>query len=494
MEEGSISDAIEQICRERGIDKDSVIETIEAALAAAYKKDFGNPKQLIKVKFDLEKGATKIYRVKEIVADEEEENSEEDDKKEGSAKKKGKKKVDDKEKDGAPAPGLPAGREAGEEEEQRGVRIPEREITISDAIKESGKKKLKVGDTIEKRLETPAGYGRIAAQTAKQVIIQRIREAERDIIFSEYKKQEGNLINGVVQRIERDQVLIDLGKATGVIFKEGQMATEHYAPGQRIRVILEKIEESSKGPQIVVSRTHPDIIKQLFELEIPELTSGAVELKSIAREAGIRSKVAVHSEEEGVDPIGSCVGQRGARVQAIINELGGEKLDIVLWDKDPKVFIENALSPAKIVEVKIKKKEKEATVFVPGDQLSLAIGKAGQNVRLASRLTGYKLDVEEAKEEKLAPAKAGDKKQKVKDEKDEKSKGDKKENEKPKNKEKKDGAKKKGKKKTDKDPSTPSAKQKSLGMTDKKDKKRAKVKKTKAKVKTKVKKEKKDKK
>jgi len=349
-EEESIAQAIEQICRERGINKDTVVSTIEAALAAAFKKDFGNPNQLIKVKFDLKKGTTRIYQVKEITEEEE-------------------------------------------------IKTPERQITLKEAKKQSKKKNLKVGDTIEKRLETPAGYGRIAAQTAKQVIIQRVREAEREVIFDEYKKQEGELINGVVQRIEGDQVLVDLGKATGVIFREGQMPTETYRPGQRLRMFVERVEESSKGPQVVVSRTNSKVVQQLFELEIPEISTGTVEIKSIAREAGTRSKVAVHSKEEGVDPIGSCVGQRGARVQAIIGELGGEKLDIVLWDKDPKAFITNALSPAKILEVKVDEKNKEAVVNVPTDQLSLAIGKAGQNVRLASKLTGYKLDIEEAKGE-----------------------------------------------------------------------------------------------
>ena len=203
-EEESISQAIEQICRERGINKDTVLSTIEAALAAAYKKDFGNPNQLIKVKFDLEKGTTKIYQVKEITEEEE-------------------------------------------------IKTPERQITLEEAKKQGKKKKLKIGDTIEKRLETPAGYGRIAAQTAKQVIIQRVREAEREVVFDEYKKQEGELVNGVVQRIEGDQVLIDLGKATGVIFREGQMPTDNYHPGQRLRIFVERVEESSKGPQVVVS-------------------------------------------------------------------------------------------------------------------------------------------------------------------------------------------------------------------------------------------------
>ncbi len=345
MEE-SIQGAVDQICRERGIDQATMISAIEAALAAAYKKDFGNPNQLIKVVFDLKTGGSKIYQVKEIVAKED-------------------------------------------------LKVPEREITLADAKKESKKKNLKIGDVVEKRLETPEGYGRIAAQTAKQVIIQRVREAERDVVMKEFKHQEGKLVNGIVQRREGDQVLVDLGRAVGVIFREGQIMDERYTPGQRLRVFVERVEESSKGPQVVVSRSNPNVVKQLFELEIPEISAGTVEIKGIAREAGVRSKVAVFSQDKGVDPIGSCVGQRGARVQAIISELGGEKLDIVLWDKDLKVFITNALSPAKIVDVKLNKKDKTAIVRVPNDQLSLAIGKAGQNVRLASKLTGYKLDIEE---------------------------------------------------------------------------------------------------
>ncbi len=349
MEE-SIQSAIDQICRERGIDQPTMISAIEAALAAAYKKDFGNPNQLIKVVFDPTTSGSKIYQVKEIVTKEE-------------------------------------------------LKVPEREVTLADAKKESKKKGLKIGETIEKRLETPEGYGRIAAQTAKQVIIQRVREAERDVVIKEFKHQEGKLVNGIVQRREGDQVLVDLGRAMGVIFREGQIMNEHYTPGQRLRVFVERVEESPKGPQVVVSRSNPSVVKQLFELEIPEISAGTVEIKGIAREAGVRSKVAVFSQDKGVDPIGSCVGQRGARVQAIISELAGEKLDIVLWDQDLKVFITNALSPAKIVAVKLNEKDKTAIVQVPGDQLSLAIGKAGQNVRLASKLSGYKLDIEEATEE-----------------------------------------------------------------------------------------------
>jgi N utilization substance protein A len=399
MEENSINSAIEQICRERGIDEKTVIATIEAALAAAYKKDFGNPEQLVKVKFDLKTGGSKIYEVKEIVEKEE-------------------------------------------------LKNPAREITLTEAKKKEKKKKLKIGDTIEKRLETPAGYGRIAAQTAKQVIIQRVREAERDIVFDEYKKQEGQLINGVVQRLEGDQVLIDLGKATGIIFREGQIPTERYHPGQRLRAFLERVEETPKGPQVVVSRTNPKVVQQLFELEIPEIGAGTVEIKAIAREAGVRSKVAVHSKEKGVDPIGSCVGQRGARVQAIISELGGEKLDIVLWDKDLQVFITNALSPAKIVEVKIDEKNQSAQVMVPTDQLSLAIGKGGQNVRLASKLTGYKLDVVEVKGESDEKAEVKDERKKVTKDKKGEKKTVKKESQKTEKKKKDKPTKKKSKPKT----------------------------------------------
>jgi N utilization substance protein A len=281
--------------------------------------------------------------------------------------------------------------EENEEEERMPRYNPERDILLKDAKKI--KKGSKVGDIIEIELESQHEYGRVAAQTAKQVIIQRIREAERDSMFAEYKGKEGEIVSGTVQRIEGKNIYIDLGKSIGVLFPSEQVRGEMLRIGQRIKGYLYKVESDPKGPGITLSRTHPDMVKKLFELEVPEIFSGSVEIKSIAREAGSRTKIAVASNEDGIDPIGSCVGQKGIRVQAVIEELGGEKIDIIEWSEKPEKFIAAAISPAKVLAVDINDEGKEAKVMVPEDQLSLAIGKQGQNVRLAAKLTGWKIDV-----------------------------------------------------------------------------------------------------
>jgi N utilization substance protein A len=257
------------------------------------------------------------------------------------------------------------------------------------------KKNPKVGDEIRIEItpKTGTNYGRIAAQTAKQVIIQKLREAERNVQFSDYKSKERTLQNGLVQRVEGDTVLIDLGKATGVLFPSEQIRGEKYSVGQRIKVLILHVEPATKGPKITLSRSHPDMVRKLFELEVPEIYSGSVEIKAVAREAGSRSKIAVISTQDGIDPIGSCVGQKGSRVQTVMAELGGEKIDIIEYADDSVKFIANALSPAKILNVLLDEPNKEAKVGVLEDQLSLAIGKAGQNVRLAARLTGWKIDI-----------------------------------------------------------------------------------------------------
>ena len=256
-------------------------------------------------------------------------------------------------------------------------------------------KNIRLGDEIWTEItpEDGTNFGRIAAQTAKQVIIQKLREAERNILFSEYKSKERTLQNGMVQRVEGDTVLIDLGKSTGVLFPSEQIRGEQYQPNQRLKILILHVESTSKGPKITLSRSHPDMVRKLFELEVPEIYNGTVEIKAIAREAGSRSKISVYSTQDGVDPIGACVGQRGTRVQTIMNELGGEKIDVIEWSEDPVKLIANALSPAKILNVQLDMEEKSATVGVLEDQLSLAIGKAGQNVRLAARLTGWKIDI-----------------------------------------------------------------------------------------------------
>lgn len=387
--------AIKQICEEKGLSYETVVETIESALAAAYRKDFGDKNQNVKVEFDPETMKSKVYDVKIIVDDISEEELEEMKRKKEKAEQEAqeeklglKKKV---EFEPAPAEFM-----EGEEEKKRFN--PKIEIQISDA--KLIKKTAKIGEEIKMKLEIPESYGRMAAQTAKQVIIQRLREAERDMVFGEFKDKENEVITGVVQRREGRVVLIDLGKAVGILPPEEQIYNERYNPGDRLKIFVKAVNLTPKGAEIVLSRTSEEIIKKVFYLEIPEISNGLVELKSVAREAGARSKVAVAAVSDNIDPIGSCVGQRGARIQTIISELGGEKVDIIEYNEDPQRFIANALSPAKIVSIELNEKEKRAVVSVASDQLSLAIGKGGQNVRLAARLSGWKIDIIE----KGAPA------------------------------------------------------------------------------------------
>ena len=367
--------AIAQICEEKGIAKKKVLETIEAALAAAYKKDYGKKGQNIRSEFDEVSGNAKFYLVKEVVDESTREFVEEISEEE---------KVEKKLK--------PKNKILKETEEEKLPRFNiERDLTLKEAQKI--KPKAQVGDIIEISLKEKKDYGRVAAQTAKQVIIQRIREAERDAMYDEYKNKEGELIAGVVQRIEGRNVFIDIGKSIGILFPSEQIERENYRVGQRMKVYVIKVDAGTKGPGITLSRTQPEMVRRLFELEVPEIFAETVEIKSVAREAGERTKIAVFSSEEGVDPIGSCVGQKGTRVQSIIDELGGEKIDIILWNENPTEFISAALSPAKVLKVELKEKEKEAIAIVPEDQLSLAIGKRGQNVRLAAKLTGWKIDI-----------------------------------------------------------------------------------------------------
>ena len=410
---------IAQICEEKGISKDKVIETIEAALAAAYKKDYGRKGQNIRAIFNEVSGDTKFYLLKEVVDEstrefptEEEEIGEQDEKKE-----KKEKKEDKKSKDKA---GSAFAKASADEEEEKLPRFnQERDLTLDEALKV--KSDAAVGDIIEEELEAKKDYGRVAAQTAKQVIIQRIREAERDAMYDEYKNKEGEVVSGVVQRIEGRNVFVDLGKSIGVLFPSEQVERESYRIGQRTKVYVLKVDAGSKGPGITLSRIHPEMIRKMFELEVPEIFAGTVEIKAIAREAGERTKIAVSSNEDGVDPIGSCVGQKGTRVQAIIDELGGEKIDIILWNDDIAKFISAALSPAKVVRVDINEARKEAVVMVPEDQLSLAIGKRGQNVRLAAKLTGWKIDISgvSAEGENIKAQKDAEEKQKDTEEKSE---------------------------------------------------------------------------
>lgn len=369
--------ALNQIVEEKGISKEKILETIEMALAAAYKKDYGKKGQIVRAKFDPESGDISFSQVK-IVVDQDMLKPEPQ---EGEEQ--------------AEAPIRDSEGEFGDEFEEGQVKKvrfnPERHIMIEEAKKE--KSGSQPGDELVFPLETKGDYGRIAAQTAKQVITQRIREAERDVVFDEYHSKQGEVISGVVQRVEGGRVYVELGRTIGLMFPEERIPGEHYHIGSRIRAYVLSVERLAKGPSILLSRSHPRFVNKLFEMEVPEIASGVVEIRSIAREAGSRTKVAVLSNDKGIDPIGSLVGQKGTRVSTVITELGGEKVDIVEWAEDQSTFVRNALSPAKVVEVELHEKRREAKVLVPNDQLSLAIGRGGQNVRLAAKLTGWKIDV-----------------------------------------------------------------------------------------------------
>jgi N utilization substance protein A len=356
--------ALEQLEEERKIPKEKILEAIEQAMAAAYKKDYGKKGQIIRAKFDLETGKTDFYQVK-IVVDESIAILDEE-------KNEGEYSVKDP-------------------EDERVYFNPEHHILLEDARKI--KKDVELNDEVVFPLEAKDDYGRIAAQTAKQVIIQKIREAERTSIIDEYGTKEGEIISGVVQKVERGNVYVDFNRATGILSPEEQIPGEFWQRGQRIRAYLYNVEDTPRGINLRLSRTHPKFVEKLFEVEAPEIENGIVEIKSVAREAGARSKIAVHSNDEHIDAVGSCVGQKGTRVNTITTELGGEKIDIIPWSTDPKQFVSNALSPAKVVSIEIDEDEHKATVEVVDDQLSLAIGKGGQNVRLAAKLTGWKIDI-----------------------------------------------------------------------------------------------------
>ena len=379
MPQNNLSAAIKLICDEKNLSVESVISAIEAALAAAYRKEFGAKEQNIKAVFNADNGQTAIFDVKTVVEDVDLEKQEEQIEEQKQQKEEG---------------------EEIPEEEIIKKFNPRSEIMLSSA--QEINPDYKVGDIIENKLEVPEEYGRMAAQTAKQVIVQRLREAERDHIFSQYKDKEGELVLGTIQRKEGRRFIIDLGQASGILPPEEQINREGYNIGTRLNFYIFEVKMGNKGPEIILSRTHPEIVRELFANEVPEIAAGTVEIKGIAREAGSRSKIAVDSQEDNIDPVGSCVGQRGSRVQTVINELGGEKIDIIEWNENPKVFISNALSPAEIKEIEINEEEKSATVKVAEDQLSLAIGRNGQNARLAAKLSGWKIDIVPfEKEEKI---------------------------------------------------------------------------------------------
>jgi N utilization substance protein A len=330
--------ALNEIERERGIPKEALIEAIKSALNTAYKKNFGVA-QNVSVEFNEKSGDVHVYSQKKVVNE---------------------------------------------------VEDPRLEITLPEA--QELYPECRVEDMVYVEA-TPTNFGRIAAQTAKQVVIQKLREAERSLIYQEFREREGEIVTGMVQRIEAKTIYVSLGRTEGIMLPSDQIAGERYEVGQRIKAYIYEVKDTPKGPNIFVSRAHPSFLKRLFELEVPEIYDGIVEIRSIAREAGSRSKISVHSYDDKVDPVGACVGPRGFRVQNVVSELAGEKIDIIRYDKDPKRFIANALSPSKVINVIPSEEDKVARVIVPDYQLSLAIGKEGQNARLAAKLTGWKVDI-----------------------------------------------------------------------------------------------------
>ena len=390
--------AIKQIAEEKGIPEQSVLETVEVAIAAAYKRDYGKKGQIIKARLDPETGKIKMSQTHYVVDGVDEEGNitgplplkliEE---KPDFMESEGRPRRQETEADKSPV---------SESEEGEEIKIkfnPEKHILLEDAKKIN--KKTKLGDELVTELETHTDFGRIAAQTAKQVVIQRLREAERNAVYEEFKKKEGEIVSGVVQRKEGPLVFVDIGKTNGILTVAEQVPGENYRIGSRLRFLIFKVDETPRGPVIILSRSNPKLVFGLFSMEVPEIDSGSVEIKAIAREAGSRTKIAVISKESGVDPIGSLVGQKGVRVQTVINELSGEKIDIILWSEKVAEFIANSFSPAKVFSVKILNEDKRhALVEVSDDQFSLAIGKRGQNVRLAAKLTGWKIDVRSPKE------------------------------------------------------------------------------------------------
>ena len=331
--------ALEDLEKEKGIKKDYLLESIETALVTAYKRNF-DALENVKVVMDKQTGATYVYSIKEVVE-----------------------RAND----------------------------PVQEISLDEAKKIN--KSIQIGDNIEIEI-VPKNFGRIAAQTAKQVIVQKIREAEREILYNDYSDKKGEIVSGPIQKAERGIVVMDLGKLEGVMPLKEQVPTENYNVNDKIKAYVVDVEKGEKGaPQVIVSRSHPDFVRKLLEFEIPEIYEGLIEIKSVSRDPGKRSKVAVYSQDPNIDPVGSCVGQRGIRIQNVINELHGEKIDVIEWNPDISIYIAAALLPAKIMAVDSKEDEKFAQVIVPDDQLSLAIGKAGQNARLAAKLTNWKIDI-----------------------------------------------------------------------------------------------------
>ncbi len=335
--------AITQLSAEKNLPKEVVLDAVEAALASAFRREVQGGSPNISVKINPNTGDFNVYTLKSVVAEPED---------------------------------------------------PSAELTLDEARHFNPAAQL--GDVLRFETPLPSNAGRIAAQTAKQVVMQRLREAEREVVFAEFAGKEGDIVSGIIQRIEPKQIVVDLGKTEAILPAAEQVRTEHYRPAQRLKVYVLEVFRSARGPQVVISRTHRNLVRRLFELEVPEIYNGTVEIKAIAREPGYRSKVAVAARQEGVDAVGACVGLRGIRIQNIINELSGEKIDVIEWHSDAGLFVSNALSPAPVLSVSVNEEEKTATVVVPDRQLSLAIGREGQNARLAAKLTGWRIDIKSA--------------------------------------------------------------------------------------------------
>lgn len=379
-----IEQAIRQICEEKGLEYSSVLGTIETALAAAYRKDFGDKFHNLEAQFDPETGGVRMFDVKNVVEDIPLEELEAIKLREAEAAAA---------REARRAAGEYVAEEIADPELEAPAFNPKTDIMVSEArILKFG---TKVGDILRTELPIPGEFGRMAAMTAKQVIMQKLREAEREIIFNEYKGVEGTIITGTVQRREGRVVLVDIGRTTGVVKPEDQSPLDRYRSGDRLKFHVREVGLGPRGPQILLSRTSEFLLRSLFEAEIPEIAEGSVVVKSVAREAGGRSKVAVAAMEANTDPVGACIGQRGTRIQTIIAELSGEKIDIIEWSEDIATFVANALAPAKIGQVTIHEEEHGASVVVPADQLSLAIGRGGQNVRLAAKLTNWRVNIAE---------------------------------------------------------------------------------------------------
>lgn len=388
-----ITKSIQYICDEKGLQFDIVMEALQSALGAAYRKDFGNKQQNIQVIFDPETGDMKVWDEKEVVEDIPEETILRDQEELARRREEIRKE----------------GRDLSEEEIADLVRFnPKTQIMISQA--KEHKKTAKLGDIIKIDLEVPGDFGRMAAQTAKQVIIQKLREAERSTVLEDFKKQEGHIVQGVVQRRDRHTggYIIDLGKITGILPQTETVFRERYTLGARLKFFVSSVAQGIRGPEIILSRKDKRMVSFVFEQEIPEIASGEVVIKGIARDPGSRSKVAVFTADESIDPIGSCVGQRGSRITTIIDELGGEKIDVILYNENAETYIKAALSPAKVASVELAEAEKEAMVMVEADQFSLAIGRGGQNVRLAAELTGWKIKVVEKDGTQVASSEDGE--------------------------------------------------------------------------------------